>query len=302
MSATTKARVLAHSRTKGTARLLLAEMAEAADEEDIASLSVPTLREKANVYSIRRIQQILRRLENIGEIFTQSGGGRGHLSSYFICIGLTADSISDRLTHRFNFDQAQANTLAEKLALHPLTAKSITTKEDSPNLQTCQPSNILNPSNPAIPHAHSSLKTANNLSQPIAVLSQSTSTQIIQQREIKPRNGAKSIADPRTNHPAIALFREITGRYPNRQLYECIITALGAQPDPIKARTCYHAWLERGYNPNAATWATEWYTRDASSPIKPNPSSTVPRPLTHEGPLHNHDPDPSAIATFLDAP
>jgi hypothetical protein len=254
------------------------------------------LRQKANVLSVRRIQQILRQLEKQGEIYTRPGGGRGRLSRFLICVGLTPDVVSQRIAHCFNSHQPQADT-----------QDAISAKQLSPNLQTVQPSNL---TKPATCHAVTPLKTANASSQFTLVPTLSTSTPNFKQREAKPRNGAKSIADPRTNHPAIVLYREVTGRYPNRLLYDAVIAALGTQPDPIKARACYHAWLERGYNPNAVTWATEWYLRDAPAPTaKPsNPStSSGQAPQTSKNsltlqPLHNHDPDLTAITTFLNNP
>ncbi len=65
--------------------------------------------------------------------------------------------------------------------------------------------------------------------------------------------------DNRTNHPAIQTYRRITGRYPPKALYDNLIAALGELPDEIRLEDCYKEWVKRGYNPNAATWALEWY-------------------------------------------
>jgi hypothetical protein len=74
-----------------------------------------------------------------------------------------------------------------------------------------------------------------------------------------------SKADPRTKHPAIIAYREVTGKYPNKTLYDSIITAIGEQPDTAKLTACYQEWVKRGSNPNAATWAIDWYTNGISA-------------------------------------
>jgi len=69
----------------------------------------------------------------------------------------------------------------------------------------------------------------------------------------------KKEPDPRTNHPAIVLVHTITKKYPNTAVYDKIISAVGEIPDSDKANKCFSAWVERGYNPNALIWLTEWY-------------------------------------------
>lgn len=68
-----------------------------------------------------------------------------------------------------------------------------------------------------------------------------------------------SHADPRTSHPAIEAIRTVTGKRPPKAVYDAIITRLGDAPDVGKLTANYAAWCERGYNPQAFTWATEWY-------------------------------------------
>ena len=68
-----------------------------------------------------------------------------------------------------------------------------------------------------------------------------------------------SKADPRTKHPAIQAYKEASGKFPKRELYDRIIASLGDEPDAVRLGECRLEWLTRGYNPSAATWALDWY-------------------------------------------
>jgi len=70
---------------------------------------------------------------------------------------------------------------------------------------------------------------------------------------------SKSKSDPRTATPAIQAIHALTNKYPQIEMYDKIIASLGESPDITKLRECREAWLSRGYNPNALTWALEWY-------------------------------------------
>lgn len=70
--------------------------------------------------------------------------------------------------------------------------------------------------------------------------------------------GKSSKADPRTQHGAIQACRAVVGRYPPKEIYDDLITALGAAPDLERLKNCRKEWVKR-YNPNAWTWALEWY-------------------------------------------
>jgi hypothetical protein len=77
-------------------------------------------------------------------------------------------------------------------------------------------------------------------------------------QEPEPKRASR--ADPRTKHPAISLVKGITGRNPNRAMYDSIIETVGDKPRGEDAAICYREWIKRGYNPNALTWLTEWYS------------------------------------------
>ena len=73
----------------------------------------------------------------------------------------------------------------------------------------------------------------------------------------KPR--IKRQPDERTATPAIQACYKTVGRFPPLGMYDRLIGALGNAPEIQRLTECRTAWLERGYNPNAWTWATDWY-------------------------------------------
>lgn len=76
--------------------------------------------------------------------------------------------------------------------------------------------------------------------------------------------------DPRSAHPAIQAVREALGgrRYPPLELYDGLISTLGDNPDVGRLKSCREAWVLRGYNQNAWTWATEWYAAGVPERIR----------------------------------
>jgi len=90
-----------------------------------------------------------------------------------------------------------------------------------------------------------------------------TESQVITSSEEEGPPAPNRRSDPRSRHPAIVAARAVTGakHYPPLELYDGLITALGENPDAERLKTCRQAWIERGYNPRAWTWATEWYTQ-----------------------------------------
>lgn len=65
--------------------------------------------------------------------------------------------------------------------------------------------------------------------------------------------------DGRHSLPGIQAARSAAGRYPPRELWDDIISALGNAPDGRKLTECRKEWVSRGYNPNAWKWLLEWY-------------------------------------------
>ena len=111
-------------------------------------------------------------------------------------------------------------------------------------------------------------------------------------------------ADPRTAHPAVQACRSLTGRYPDKSIYDRLIAALGQSPDLDRLRRCRQEWVERGYNPASWKWASEWYAagipeqrlkgghsheagitgrRNSPPEAEPAPSALAKRLAGHEG-------------------
>lgn len=95
----------------------------------------------------------------------------------------------------------------------------------------------------------------------------------------EPAKRADRRSDPRSAHPAIQAARAATGarKYPPFELYDAIIAALGESPDCERLDRCRQAWVTRGYNPNAWTWATEWYAQGVPERARGPTPATVPR-------------------------
>lgn len=94
--------------------------------------------------------------------------------------------------------------------------------------------------------------------------SSSTSSSSSKDRKVS----TKPEPDERSKHPAIQACRSITNRFPDKALWDGLILVLGELPDVEKLKACRHEWTKRGFNPNAWTWAIDWY-RDGI-PQRPN--------------------------------
>lgn len=75
----------------------------------------------------------------------------------------------------------------------------------------------------------------------------------------KKQTAKSKTRDPRTDHPAIQAIYQLTGRYPNSELYDRMIAALGSSPNMQLLKRCREDWLIRGYSTTATVWAEEWY-------------------------------------------
>lgn len=71
-------------------------------------------------------------------------------------------------------------------------------------------------------------------------------------------SASKDATDLRARHPAILTIKGLMRRYPDKLLWDKIITRFGDTCDRAKLEACRIAWVERGYNPNAMTWLN-WY-------------------------------------------
>lgn len=65
--------------------------------------------------------------------------------------------------------------------------------------------------------------------------------------------------DPRSVHPAIIGIFEVSGIYPPKEIWDEIITRVGAEIDTVKLKKAYTTWRARGYNKVNYDWILEWY-------------------------------------------
>ena len=93
------------------------------------------------------------------------------------------------------------------------------------------------------------------------------STQPTSQKASSKKSSAgkkESVADPRFNHPGLVAIREIIAEsgskeFPNKLVWDDLITVLGDNPDTAKLRQCAKSWLLKDYRIGNLAWVTEWY-------------------------------------------
>ncbi len=69
-------------------------------------------------------------------------------------------------------------------------------------------------------------------------------------------------ADIRKNHPAIVAIREVTNRYPPKEIWDELIDQVGFDADVVRLRKCYAAWIGYGYNRTNFNWVYDWYVNN----------------------------------------
>ena len=86
-------------------------------------------------------------------------------------------------------------------------------------------------------------------------------------------------------HPAIKAFREVTARYPPKELFADVIKACGDVPDLDRMRKCWLAWLKVSGNRANTTWVLDWYANGHSgNPDKSRANGARASPQTAEAP------------------
>ena len=63
--------------------------------------------------------------------------------------------------------------------------------------------------------------------------------------------------DERSASKQIQTFRQVTGRYPSKGVYDKVIHIVGDKTAE-QLNPFWDEWLERGYNPQNIKWLTEW--------------------------------------------
>jgi hypothetical protein len=65
--------------------------------------------------------------------------------------------------------------------------------------------------------------------------------------------------------PEVVLFREVTGRWPNRANFQDVVAAVGLVADRLgqdvkveNLQPYYSAWTAMGFKPTNLAWLTDW--------------------------------------------
>lgn len=102
--------------------------------------------------------------------------------------------------------------------------------------------------------------------EPVASLSASTSKKSSAvtvddvQRDGNPTTVKPPHSDARAKHPAIQAVRELITRYPDKLIWDEIITTLGDAPDKPRLKDCAKAWAKKTTNMgNLDVWLFDWY-------------------------------------------
>lgn len=86
----------------------------------------------------------------------------------------------------------------------------------------------------------------------------------------------QAAVDPRKDHPALKAVREVTARWPTKDIWDLLIKKIGESPDIERLRDCYSRWRAKGWSPINYGWATEWYADETTS--SPRPREQVAEP------------------------
>lgn len=76
---------------------------------------------------------------------------------------------------------------------------------------------------------------------------------------VVPKKSRKPAADPRNEHPAILSIFTVTGRKPNKDVWDTLIDKLGDEVDISRLTECFTTWRLKGWSPQNFAWALEWY-------------------------------------------
>lgn len=100
-------RVWDHSRASGTDLVIMLALGDRADEDGVAWPGIAYLCNKARVKE-RATQTIIRKLQERGELFIETGSGRKHTNYYIVLAGLEPVEIKRVLTERLEYTDDEA--------------------------------------------------------------------------------------------------------------------------------------------------------------------------------------------------
>lgn len=115
MSISVMSRVWTDSKASESSLLVMLALADRADENGVCWPGTEWIGKKARIRDERHIRRILRRQEKAGELYIETGQGRGKTSLYLICIGLSEEEIAGTLVKRFEMPVSEAVVTAKEI-------------------------------------------------------------------------------------------------------------------------------------------------------------------------------------------
>lgn len=212
---------------EGGSLLVMLALADWANDEGECWPAVPTIASKARMGE-RNARYVLKNLEAGGWLSRAVGRGRTHSNTYFLNLQKL-----QALPTRKKGQQVQGSAGAERgqsALLKPATGDA-------------KPATAL---------------AAEPSGEPSAETSELNYMASDDQPPPEKNRPAKSPADPRAHHPAIAAVRKIMSRYPDKLFWDEFIEILGERPDMSRLVECRKAWRARGWNGNSLDWVY-WY-------------------------------------------
>jgi DNA-binding MarR family transcriptional regulator len=101
-------RVWYHSAQRGSRLVLLLALANRADEDGIAWPGIEYLAKRSRVEE-REAKNLIKSLEESGELFVERGRGRGNTSKYLVTTGHSESELTEILVRRFDYPEAKAH-------------------------------------------------------------------------------------------------------------------------------------------------------------------------------------------------
>jgi hypothetical protein len=129
-------RVIKDSQTSGTDLVVAMLLADRAGDDGVCYPGIETLARDARCNE-RHVRRVVRRLEEKGEIYISSGGGRSRTNLYMVTVGLDADAVAGVLVRRFEMAVADAWATANDIvARQNPDAQDRVSEPQNPDIQS----------------------------------------------------------------------------------------------------------------------------------------------------------------------
>jgi hypothetical protein len=273
-------KIWTQSVAAGPELLLLLAIGDRCDDEGICWPGLNKLAEKTKT-STRTIMRCLQKIEATGELFIMRGQGH-QVNWYFVVLGLSADQIITMLISRLKLSPVEAAEVTRRLRpTEPVEAPPPKNGHRNGDKMSPKPPKYrdnlspLETSNGDIPGTNGD-KSTETVTNPFGIGDTAMSPDSSMDSSINPsedssvREEAAPNPEPTWNEltikeiglvPEIALFRQVTGRFPGRPQYSLIWSTFREHPD-WNFKYLQPFWLEwaavRAYNQSALGWLLEW--------------------------------------------